>query len=565
MGAIPLKRKDFKPTNKIFYAYDLETSNIAAGTPTVKYITAYGDGWKLSKSVDNLEQLRNVLLSDFLTDERLGHQYIAWNGNKFDVYFIGLALLDTDYIIRPYITRGKALRGIKILRSVNDKKGWEFLDGIAMTGVTKKLRDFAKCFAPGYTKLELDFDKIEFDSTNADHVLYAERDSEALFHATKRCDAILRGLTGGLGLHTTIGALGIKVFQSQIPDSVLSWKPGENLSEHIFSGAMRGGFCFISRKYSGPIWKYDINQAYAAAMRDAQLPCGRCSMTDRYISGLPGIYNITALSRKSTIPFYYKVDGKSFFSGDVITQSWLCSNEIEQLKNEGWRIKINAGYVWSESFNMKNMVDGLEVLRSSDPDGPNGPLGTMCKMIGNNAYGKTVERLGGLDIIMSRHCPPGCARFDENLDYIWCKPGSVLDKPYHRPQLGAFITAHVRMVLRRAILLAPDAWIYADTDCLAFTRPVAELDIDPKRYGAWKIEAAGENYSFITKKVYSNFDATEKHAKGMNVNKLTSDDFKNWFEGRPPTQKQIQRQNFVKIISGFDMFIEREKIGQKIA
>jgi hypothetical protein len=46
---------------------------------------------------------------------------------------------------------------------------------------------------------------------------------------------------------------------------------------------------------------------------------------------------------------------------------------------------------------------------------------------------------------------------------------------------------------------------------------------------------------------------------------LTSDDFKNWFEGRPPTQKQIQRQNFVKIISGFDMFIEREKIGQKIA
>jgi hypothetical protein len=152
---------------------------------------------------------------------------------------------------------------------------------------------------------------------------------------------------------------------------------------------------------------------------------------------------------------------------------------------------------------------------------------------------------------------------EPGLEYVWYKIGEPMLREYHQPQVGAFITAQVRMVMRRAALLNPDVWLYADTDCNMFKAPVA-LEIDPKRYGAWKIEAEGERYKIIAKKVYISDDGKTKHAKGMNVKKLTGADFDKWLSGVPPVQRQMQRQNFVKVISGFDMFIEREKVGENM-
>ena len=47
------------------------------------------------------------------------------------------------------------------------------------------------------------------------------------------------------------------------------------------------------------------------------------------------------------------------------------------------------------------MVGELETLRFTDKDGPSGPLGIMCKYIGNNAYGKLAEQLEGIELILS--------------------------------------------------------------------------------------------------------------------------------------------------------------------
>jgi hypothetical protein len=120
------------------------------------------------------------------------------------------------------------------------------------------------------------------------------------------------------------------------------------------------------------------------------------------------------------------------------------------------------------------------------------------------------------------------------------------------------------MVVRRAALQNPDAWLYADTDCVMFRAPIS-LDINPTRYGAWKVEAQGESYKIIAKKVYISHDGKTKHAKGMNVKRLTAEDFDKWLTGTAPRQNQLHRQNFVKVISGFDMFIEREKVGEDMA
>ena len=124
------------------------------------------------------------------------------------------------------------------------------------------------------------------------------------------------------------------------------------------------------------------------------------------------------------------------------------------------------------------------------------------------------------------------------------------------------------MVVRRAALLSPDSWLYADTDCVIFSTDVtARLDIDAKRYGAWKIEEQGAHYQIIAKKVYTEVGAPgylKRSAKGMNVKRLTSEDFAEWFEGRPPVQDQVQRNNFLKVMQGAEMYRAQTRRGTAV-
>lgn len=577
-----------KPKLRALIAYDLETTSIKCGTPKPLYITAFGDeGFFCSKAVNSISELEAVLINRFLIDELNDVRFVAWNGNNFDVYLIAKALLkNPNYILRPYLTRSKNLRGLRIIKrtfdennfeTTNDQKGksisWEFLDGIAMTvGAATKLEKFLKVFAPDYLKLDApDWEKETFNARNRKHVEYAERDSEGLYHAMKRAESIVLE-NFGYPLQPTIGNLGIKIFQTNMPEGVRVSRPTLNAVRAIRKCVMRGGFCFSTRKYRGPVWKYDINQAYAAAMREADLPGGMCyHVKQRSKYAACGIYRLRAENRNNKIPFYYRsIEGESVFGVSEINETWLTSIEIDQLEREGWRVHIYEGYAWEDSFRMKGYVDRLEFLRVGEGRSPSDAQGTMVKAIGNNSYGKTVEQLDGLEIVLSAEAPQDYWPYDEPgapLQYLWFRFGEIQARPYHQPQVGAFITAHVRMVLRRAIAQAPDQWLYADTDCVVFSKPVS-LPISKTVYGKWKVEDENEHYIICTKKVYAKIADIEtpgaiKKAKGLNVKRLTLSDFENWYAGKPPQQKQTQRQNFLQVMSGFDMFVDRVKVGQK--
>lgn len=581
------------------HAYDLETTLIpqhnsdgefptTQATPKPLYITAYSehyshsdrsgepvlDSWTVAETLKKKSDLTKVLVHDFLVDERVNERYVAWNGNNFDAYFIGLALLETDFIIRPYVTKTNAIRGLKVIDPNNDKRFWEFLDGIAMTGITMKLKDFVKSFAPDYAKLELDFSTgNEFDPSNPDHRAYAMRDSVALYHAMIACDRVVEKLTGGMHLTPTVGNLGIKFFQKMMPEGVYVRKPNDSAKDAINYSLKRGGYCYLNRRYSGPVWKYDINQAYAAAMRECKLPCGRMSaglgIAERNEAAM---YRVVAIaSDDSAPPFYWKhaETSKASYSREI-PDAWITSDEYNQLKKEGWQIRITEAYYWDETFSMTELVDHLETLRMSDPQGPGGPLGTMCKSLGNNAYGKTAEQLGGEELIMAKTCPDGFFQWNEGTSYIWCRvqDKDEIERGYHQPQIASFITAYVRMVVRRAIMKNPTGWIYADTDCVVFDSPT-ELDIDKKRYGAWKQETNGEPYRFIVKKGYYSEDKKTVHIKGMNIRnskgelKFTEAELTDWWNGKPPKQAQTQRKNFMKVVGGADMYAGRKKVAQK--
>lgn len=587
----PMRRKQTPEPDRVLkglkriIAYDLETTSIKKGTPKPLYITACGsDGFWVSGEVISTNHLAEILNERFLTEETKGARFVAWNGNKFDVYFVALALLkNPDYILRPYLTSGKSLRGLRVIRRQYDEhkneitgnKGapkveWEFLDGIAMTGIQKPLKEVLRTFAPGFQKLEApNWDKETFNPRNADHVSYAERDSEGLYHAMERARAVCVD-NFNIDLSATIGNMAIKIFQRYIPRMVECWKPPAKALRVIHESVMRGGYCFCVKRYKGPVWKYDLNQAYAAAMRDARMPAGRCMWSaTRNPYAQVYIARITAKNFANRIPFYYRdiETGKSVFALQEIGDTWLTSIEVEQLEKEGWKVNISETWFWDSKFYMKGYVDMLEALRTGGGRDPKDAQGEMVKYVGNNSYGKTVERLDGLELLISAEQPEGFAEYPIDdlgggaFSYLWYRFATPVLREYHQPQIGAFITAHVRMVVRRAALLAPDSWLYADTDCVVFRDPV-ELDLDPLRYGAWKVEEAGTQYKIAAKKVYCSSDGITKHAKGMNVRYLTTDDFEKWYQGIPPTQTQIQRQNILKVLSGFEMFAERIKVGE---
>lgn len=596
-GSKPLRRKEFSLRRRMMIAYDLETTRIKANeTPQPKYLTAYGADFRASTRIDSYDHLLTLIVNRFLVPEHNRCRFVAWNGNNFDVYIVARALLASDdYTIRPYLTRSKNLRGLKVIRKEKWKnpKGrmitlsWEFLDGISMTGlVGYSLKKFLEQFAPDFGKLEgPNFEKEEFDAGNPDHVRYADRDSEGLYHGMMRYEDIVADHFD-MGLQPTCGNLGIKIFQMNMPGTATVWKPSFGALDAIRNQVLRGGFCYRNRRFDGPIWKYDLNQAYAAAMREAKLPAGRCYWNPAVVGAdgkalwkTKGVINPYAQvfiarvrgrlgARSHSIPFYCRdMEGEAVFAKDEIPETWITSIEYKQLVAEGARLEVAEAYFWDENFSMTEFVNALEEARVNAVGGPSGAIGTVIKNIGNHSYGKTVERLDGIELIMALNCPDGFNQYqceNDQLQCVWYRFAPPVMREYHQPQLGAFITAHVRMVLRRAILKAPHAWLYSDTDCNAFSEPVPGLDIDAKRYGAWKIEEEGKPYLIIEKKVYCSKDGKHARARGLNVKRLTPEDFARWHAGQPPTQVQVQRNNFVHFIGGGEMFKERKKVGQRL-
>ncbi|MGV0999688.1 MAG: DNA polymerase [Fluviibacter sp.] len=586
------REKAAKPARMI--AYDFETGRIKAGTPRPLYITAFSPPespageFCVDSPISNMDHLTALLEAQFLTEENRGVKFVAWNGNRFDAYFIAAALVHSGaYVLRPYLTRSHALRGLRVSRAGDGKaaKSWEFLDGIAMLGLEGvTLEKLLLNFAPNHAKLTgvVDFENgEEFDPNNAKHREYAMRDSVGLYYAMERAQQIMiDNFDQPLGV--TMGGACIKIFQANIPRGVdvNALDPSAEVAFREY--VMRGGYCYCARRYQGPVWKYDLNQAYAAAMREDDMPCGGVIYNPNGVHASAKCYvaQVEAFNPNNKIPFYYRTEVagriKSQFAMDHIAPTWLTSVEVSQLRAEGWRVKVFGAYQWHESFTMREFVDRLELLRTTCEGGPSGPIGTMVKATGNHAYGKTVAQDAAIEFLISSTQPDEYEPFfdDKNtrVENVWFHlDDNQRAKEYHAVQIGAFITASVRMKVRRAALLAPDSWLYADTDCVIFDSDVtAQLDIDPKRYGAWKIEESGAEFQIIAKKVYTEVVAPQakpkkRSAKGLNVKKLTGDDFARWFNGSPPTQDQVQRNNFLIVMDGMDMFKNQRRRGTAVA
>lgn len=563
-------------------AYDFETAPIRSGTPRPLYLTAAGDDWRYAAPIRSMAHLHDELCAHFLTEENAGTVFCAWNGNRFDAYFIAAALVrDPAWRITPYLTGSRELRALVIRRAddpASRTRKWTFADGMAMLGIDCALGELLDTFAPELPKLPPPDWTRGFNAADPDHRAYAMRDSEGLHAALVHAqDIVLAHFREPLGL--TIGGTAIRVFGTAIPERVTIRPLEDDAEKPVREFLNRGGFVFCRGKYRGPVWKFDINQAYAAAMRDCLMPCGGMMHGTYSIDPDIDTYMIRIDawappgSPAATVPFYVKIEDshgriRSTYARGIIRGAWVTSDEHRQLQAEGWEIEPIEWWAWSANFRMLEFVTRLEELRATAPGGPQSPMGRMVKAIGNSAYGKTAEQLDGIEYALSAECPPGFLPWyaddeAEPIEHVyWRFDPDSKPRPHHQPQIAAFVTAHVRMVMRRAIMLDPESWIYADTDCLMFTRDVtARLDVDPTRYGAWKIEESGAEYSIIDRKVYMSADGRRKAARGMDVRALTGEAFELWFDGEAPRQDQLQLTNFLDVMRGAEMYVSRSRRG----
>ncbi len=321
-------------------------------------------------------------------------------------------------------------------------------------------------------------------------------------------------------------------------------------------------------------------------MRETPMPAGEVlhSKSGVHKAARVFIARVTGSHPNNPIPFYYRTMRGSRiqteFADNRINETWLTSVEIHQLASEGWNLKVLESYMWTQTFTMQEFVDRLEVLRTTCEGGPSGAIGTMVKATGNHSYGKTVEESATMEFIISNVRPEGGYEpyfgdpdpddgCEDPLEHVWFRYlEEQKSKDYHAVQLGAFITASVRMKVRRAALLRPYSWLYADTDCVMFDSDVTDLmDIDKARYGAWKIEETGKVFRVIAKKVYSEvMESSEMYpkkrsAKGLNVKKLDDAAFAAWADGVVPVQQQVQRNNFLAVAQSAEMFRNQQRKG----
>ena len=577
-----------KPTKYI--AWDLETTNIIdngilgmTDTPSLKYFTIYSEimGIKYQCKVDSMVGLCDIF-SKYLIDDYCDCKFVAHNSNRFDSFFLAKALITSDkYVIKPYLTNKKMLRGFRVLLSefINDDgeypksaPSWEFLDSLSITGIEVTLYDFTKSFAPDYVKLKdnIDFSNESFNPDNVKHCEYAMMDSVGLYHAITNAEKIMID-TFNKSFNVTMGGSCIKLLQSYLPENVSIFDIPPKAKEIIDKYVKRGGYVYCPQVYKGKVWKYDVNQAYAAIMRDVDLPAGLCLRTvgnvDLTRLKTPYFACINATNEKNIIPFYIKKnDGKrdtAMFVDKEITETWLTDLEIKQLIIEGWKISTIELYRFTDSFRLKEYVDNLEKLRTTCMGGTKGAIGTMVKATGNHSFGKTLQEIGDKEYIFCKNKPNGYHHTIENLaggeiavlPNLYERGVKQRPKDYHKPQIGAWVTAGARMKLRRALLIAPEYALYADTDCVAFSIDVTDkLDVDDKRYGAWKLEENGEEMIIIDKKVYMNVESGKSKAKGIStksmdvVNKQQT--YEDWADGKEiPSQIRPQKANLVEFVA----------------
>jgi DNA polymerase type B, organellar and viral len=225
--------------------------------------------------------------------------------------------------------------------------------------------------------------------------------------------------------------------------------------EKMAERAYYGGRFEISRTglVPGPIYAYDVNSAYPAAM--LQLPCPLHTSWHRVREPSPGALYLAGLTFSHprdnlwcSLPFRTP---DHWIHNPVNGSGWYWSPEIEAARLLGAKVKLHE--VWQAQIGCEcEPYAAIETCYEYRQEVGKSAKGYPIKLGMNSLYGKFAQRVGA--------------------------------RPFYDPVAAGLITAITRAQLIRAIALDPSAVIMVATDAVYSTRPLA-LDLNGT-LGSWE-------------------------------------------------------------------------------
>jgi hypothetical protein len=285
----------------------------------------------------------------------------------------------------------------------------------------------------------------------------------------------------------------------------------------------RFGIC-CNGPIPGPVYEYDINSAYPAAMADG-LPCllhgywehstdvRHSHDTTRSFHDLPPTTMARTLWRweGEETPVWTPFPIRRTHAGHGICyplnsweghQDWYWLPEIlAAVDTPGWYVECTEFWSWIQAPCACKPFDWITDLYAERVRIGKGGKGYVIKLGLNSLYGKCAQKLGvGL---------------------------------YFNPVWAGLITSRTRAKLFRAA--TPDVFMMA-TDAVYSTVPL-DLPTDPKRLGAWDCTVIPDGMFVIQPGVYWKFDGSSITAKTRGVNKRVLEDHRNkimqaWQDGK---------------------------------
>ena len=490
-------------------------------TDTQEYFDFWGD--------DCIEQFALFLSVNFAPNELT---VFVHNGGNFDFYFM-LDHFDKGH--NPFIINGRLVK-IQAL-------GQEFRDSYSMIPVA--LGEYDKD-SIDYRCMEKGFREIYKPKIRE----YQKRD----------CTALAELVTNWLdmfGNKKTMASVALPMLKSYQGFETLSEKTDAELRPFYFGGRNQ---CFATGILEGDWYVYDINSSYPNVMRGVNHPISDKPIYEPNITSKTHFAKIRAWSL-GALPIRLPSGTLTFPIGTH--DFYACIHEIKAGLETG-TLKILKCYYsiyFEQEANFASFIDTYYDLRMQAASNGDEIRKLFYKLVMNSSYGKFAQDprkyenwvFDPEEIPTPFHCSECFDMINKGTyekkckacesgeydpygwylhttregTHIYASPQKVRNGSFFNVAAAASITSAARSSLLRGIKAATRP-IYCDTDSIICERLESTNDngivLDPKKLGAWDLEAKGDTVAIAGKKLYAVFNKGEPIKKASKGVKLTADE-----------------------------------------
>lgn len=290
--------------------------------------------------------------------------------------------------------------------------------------------------------------------------------------------------------------------------------PLNAVNDRDIRASYKGGWTFLNPRYKNlPIKDgsvYDVNSMYPWAMKYCLLPYGE----PYYFTGeyKPNrnypLYVINFVAEFKLKPGMYpsiQLKHSMFYSDNEYIEKSIAPTVLTltsvdyELFVHNYDVNIiefYGGYMFKAKVGMfDEYIDYWYKVKSDSKKTGNKGMEKIAKLMLNSLYGKFGARREGYSKI---------PWYDSEADIVRYRKSEVEERKGGYLPIATFITSYCRDKIIRAAEVCGERFIYADTDSVHIlgSEPVAGMDVDDYRLGAFKLEERFIRAKFIRQKTY---------------------------------------------------------------